>query len=442
MAGDGRRDSTFHERGRPGPSANNRSGGVPDGMLLGGLALVLALALFSWSATGLGGFFVHGTWPDGVTFGNTPKAMSALATQPHDIAAAWPGTPPRQLSGYGLFWGLFISQVLVVIVLAVFVLGTLTRARAVRAARREQTRDAAGPALTKPSATAPATPEPAPTAPTPSAPAATEAQPDAAPASPAPAPPAVLSATPTAPPGPYTRVLDAPGAALVTTRDPRLWAETKDARAKLGPVHLFDPTHLCDTPSRLRWSPHDGCDDRTVAAARAAAMLEPLRSPRPIDAELHNLAETLLRCWLHAAALGGKQFREVHRWAQSASSDAVRILRSRADAGAGTAGELEAALTGHPERRATATELVRRALSPMSQLHVRNSCNATRADRVALDSFIHETGTLYVVGESPEIMPILTALTHNVRERARRTSTAGPLTPPLTEIWDLPSPPR
>lgn len=432
MAGDGR--GRTPER-RDGPGTGTASGGVPDGMLLGVLALVLGLAFFSWSATGLAGFFSHGAWPDGVTFGGTPKAMSSLMTRPHDIAAAWPAASPGRLSGYGLFWGVFISQVLVVVVLAVFVLGTVTRARAVRAARRERQADATGPDFTKPAAS----PRPAADAPAaPSAPAdvrparlgvtATDrAQPE---------PPAAAAAFPVAPDDPYARVLDAPGAAVVATGDPQLWTDTKDARAKLGPVHLFDPAHQCDTPSRLRWSPHDGCADRTVAAARAKALLQPLRSPRPVDAEIHTLAETLLRCWLHAAALDGKQFREVHRWAQSASSDAVRILRSRADAGAGTAGELEAALTGHPERRTAATDLVRSALSPMSRPHVRNSCNATRADRVALDSFIHETGTLYLVGEDPAVLPLLTALGHSVT--ARRPTSPSSLTPPLTEVWDLP----
>ena len=44
------------------------------------------------------------------------------------------------------------------------------------------------------------------------------------------------------------------GALLVVTSDPTVWAETKDARAKLGPVLVYDPSHLCDTPARLHWS--------------------------------------------------------------------------------------------------------------------------------------------------------------------------------------------
>ncbi|MGK5698346.1 type VI secretion protein, partial [Streptomyces sp. URMC 128] len=40
-------------------------------------------------------------------------------------------------------------------------------------------------------------------------------------------------------------VRDAEGPALVVTSNPAVWQETKDARAKLGPTHLYDPTHLC-----------------------------------------------------------------------------------------------------------------------------------------------------------------------------------------------------
>ena len=70
---------------------------------------------------------------------------------------------------------------------------------------------------------------------------------------------------------------DAEGPALILTSNPALWDETKDARAKLGPVLLYDPTHLCDTPARLHWSPTAGCEDRPTAAARATALLAPVR---------------------------------------------------------------------------------------------------------------------------------------------------------------------
>ncbi len=92
-----------------------------------------------WTATGLAGLFAHGAWPDGVGFTGAPPALRSLATAPTDLAAAWPATPPAQLSGYGLFWGLLIGEAMILLVLAVFALGTVACWRAVRAQRRAGT---------------------------------------------------------------------------------------------------------------------------------------------------------------------------------------------------------------------------------------------------------------------------------------------------------------
>ncbi|MGQ4729728.1 type VI secretion protein, partial [Streptomyces sp. Ju416(a)] len=112
-------------------------GGIPDGLLIGLLALLLAAILVTWTATGLAGLLAHGAWPDGVTFFRSPLALRELATAPQDLPAAWPETPPAQLSGYGLFWGLFIGELMVLLVMTVFTLGVVSRGRAVRERRRE-----------------------------------------------------------------------------------------------------------------------------------------------------------------------------------------------------------------------------------------------------------------------------------------------------------------
>ncbi|NEE47465.1 type VI secretion protein, partial [Streptomyces sp. SID8455] len=114
------------DRYRP-RNEDSRSGGVPDGLLVGLLGFLFAATLLAWTATGLAGLFAHGSWPDGVTFTQTPLALRELATAPQDLPGAWPNTPPAQLSGYGLFWGLFIGELMVLGVLTVFALGVLAR---------------------------------------------------------------------------------------------------------------------------------------------------------------------------------------------------------------------------------------------------------------------------------------------------------------------------
>ncbi|MFD9484698.1 type VI secretion protein [Streptomyces sp. NPDC059991] len=492
--------------------------GIPDSLLIGLLAFLLGLTVLVWTATGLAGLFSHGAWPDAVTFTRTPLALRRLIQAPHDLPAAWPDTPAAQLSGYGLFWGLLIGQLLVLLVLFIFALGTWSRWRAVRARAKAAAAMPGNPVLglngggepgrgTPPTHQARTWPPPVMDAgpsssahgdPVAGAPAAADWGADTAgtrawrPAAgtgaartvrtdgaeadmaltPAPGtasrqpddPGAGRLPSPRAarPPrlvygGPDTRrptavqaIQDAEGAALVITSDPTLWAETKDARAKLGPVHVYDPGHLCDTPARLHWSPTSGCEDADVAAARATALLAPVRPQARIDAAMADTAETLLRCWLHAAALDsrdGKAVKQMHRWAQGTGAhEAVRILRTHPKAMSGSAGLLESALTAHPERREIAQQLTARALDALSSIHIREACTPNRADSLALESFAAEGGTLYVVGEAiedprsrPAAMPLLTALASDVVERGRRMAERSPdgrLDPPMTLVLD------
>ncbi|MDN3028824.1 type IV secretory system conjugative DNA transfer family protein [Streptomyces sp. S.PB5] len=452
---DGHRGQNGHgaQGGHRGHGGQGGQGGIPDGLLIGILVFLLGMTLLIWSATGLAGLFANGSWPDGVTFTRTPLAMRQLIGDPHDMPGAWPETPAAQLSGYGLFWGLFIGQLMVLVVLTVFVLGTVARWKAVRRARR-----AAPPVVA--AEAPPAAPEPEPVVETaahhevptprvePVPPAASEPLEVPEPLKVPPRVEKVLVAPRETRQSTATQaVRDAEGPTLVVTSNPAVWSETKDARAKLGPVHLYDPAHLCDTPARLHWSPTAGCEDKQTASARAAALLAPVRPTAKIDQAVADVAETLLRSYLHAAAIDGRTIRHVHRWSQGTQiQDAVRVLRTNPKAAAGSAGELEAALTGHPERRDIAQELTGRALAALFTVNIREACTPNRTDALALDSFVDEGGTLYVVGESiedprtnPGAMPLLTALVSSVVERGRRMaerSSSGRLDPPLTLVLD------
>ncbi|CAL9299605.1 type VI secretion protein [Streptomyces sp. SudanB25_2051] len=483
--------------GAAGPGAQR--GGIPDGLLVGLLGFLLGMTLVVWTATGLAGLFAHGAWPRGVTFTRTPLALRHLIADPRDLAGAWPLTPADQLPGYGVFWGLLIGELMVAAVLAVFVIGTVARWRAVRAAARAARHGHPGKAVAVRTASEAPAPTAAPlTARDPAPVGAPEEEPvrdevpepvrqpvrDAVPEpvrqpvqepvrdglrEPVREPRTVLAAHPPAAafPGPRTAapclvygdraarrpralqaVLDAEGPALVVTSDPSLWADTKDARAKLGPVLLYDPGHLCDSPARLHWSPADGCEDTATAAARAAALLAPVRPRARVDAAIADTAETLLRCWLHAAAVDGRPFKQVHRWAQhgGAAHEPVRILRTHPKATNSHAGLLESALTAYPERRDAARALTGRALAALSLVHIREACTPNRTDTLTLESFAAEGGTLYVVGEPIEdprtdagAMPLLTALASHVVEHGRRMaarSSDGRLDPPMTLVLD------
>ncbi|MFD7856396.1 type IV secretory system conjugative DNA transfer family protein [Streptomyces microflavus] len=460
------------DRYRP-RNEGSRGGGVPDGLLVGLLGFLFAATLLAWTATGLAGLFAHGSWPDGVTFTQTPLALRELATAPQDLPGAWPNTPPAQLSGYGLFWGLFIGELMVLGVLTVFVLGVLARWRLVREQRREDrlygtphgTHGPHGPhgPHEPQEMAAPTQPSPSPLTKASQAPPAPETHttqqtaddttghttPIPLPLSlPSPRTPLLVYAPASVRrPTVVQAIQDAEGPALVVTSDPTVWAETKDARAKLGPVLIHDPGHLCDTPARLHWSPTTGCEHPDTAAVRAAALLAPVRPQARIDAAVADTAQTLLQCWLHAAAVDGRPFRQVARWASGAGAhEPVRLLRTHPKAASGLAGLLESALTGYPERREVARELNVRAFSALSSVHIRDACTPNRSDSAALESFAREGGTLYLVGEPiedprtrPGAMPLLTALASHVVEHGRRMaarSSDGRLDPPMTLILD------
>ncbi|MFF9582906.1 type IV secretory system conjugative DNA transfer family protein [Streptomyces achromogenes] len=445
-----------------------RQGGIPDGLLIGILAFLIGITVLVWTATGLSARFAQGAWPEGVTFTRTPLAMRHLISRPHDLPGAWPDTPPGRLSGWGLFWGLFLGQLMILFVLTAFAMGTVARWRAARLRRATAARDTTrGPARTEPryEAREPRyearehVPEPRHEVPVPRA-EPRPMEPAGQPA--APAPPVVLPVDGDRAGG-WEKVLlaprearqtaaaqavrDAEGPVVLVTSNPALWAETKDTRAKLGPTLLYDPTHLCDTPARLHWSPTAGCEDRQTALQRATALLAPVRPTARIDQAVADTATTLLRSYLHAAALENRTIRHVHRWAQGTQvQDAVRTLRTHPKAAPGAAGELEAALTAHPDRRDIAQELTSRALSALFTVNIREACTPNRTDALALDSFVHEGGTLYMVGASiedprsnPGAMPLLTALVSSVVERGRRMaerSSSGRLDPPLTLVLD------
>ncbi|MFJ4880294.1 type VI secretion protein [Streptomyces sp. NPDC088745] len=505
---------------RGGDRNRGGTGGIPDGLLLALLGLLLGLTVLTWTSTGLAGLFAHGSWPSRVTFPHTPSALRQLAADPGDIPAAWPATPPAELSGYGLFYGLLIGQLLVLLVLTIFAIGTFTRWRHTRTHSRTSTAPLPqeDPTPVSPlgrQGSAPVSPlaqeVPAPVSPLGrqgSAPVSPLAQEVPAPLSPlgrrgrpkgaeragkgaapggaeppapahldtaqapAPAHPGTTAhlTTPRLAPSPSPRtpheglllnrhthrttatetILDAPGPALVLTSDPALWSETKDVRATLGPVLLYDPEHRCDTPSRLHWSPTTGCEDPGTATARARALLAPVRPRARADSAVAETAETLLSSWLHAAAIDDRPFKHLLRWAQgSGAHEPVRILRTHPRARSGAAGLLESALTAYPERREQAQNLTTRAFSALSSIHLREACTPNRTDSLTLESFVVEGGTLYMVGESiedprtrpsgPGAMPLLTALASYVVEHGRRMaarSSDGRLDPPMTLVLD------
>ncbi|GAA3880548.1 type VI secretion protein [Streptomyces sedi] len=389
--------------GPTGPS--RRGGGISDTLLVGLLGVTLALAVLTWTATGLGGWLRHGSWPEGVTFLNVGRALRGLLTDPGDIPGAWADAPPEALPSATLVWGTFLLQLVVLFSLALFVSIRVTTWRARRAARRIADE---------------LPPEPEPHAPFETAPV------DPVPSPPAPAVPVHQTAPPPPRADPVGEVLDAPGGLVVVDPDGSLWTRTAKQRGRRGPLHVYDPGHLTEAPVRLRWAPHRGCERMPTARRRAERLLAPVRPAEPIFQLDAETAETLLRCCLHAAALAGEPFQHIPRWAQGRSlGEPGRVLRTHPQAAGGAVMELESALTAHPGRRDAALKLIGDALRPLEQVHIRQSCSPGRVDALALDNLTHETGTLYVVGDARETAGLRGALLDAVAETQPELAVVG-----------------
>jgi len=130
---------------RPGAGAGayRRSGGVPDGLLVGGIALLLGGVTLFWVATALAGLITRGSLPHPLRFSDTPGAIRSLAVAPNDLPGAWPATPAGQLPGATAFWVTFfvLLGLLGAAVLAAAIAFTGARSRA-RAAREQRLREA------------------------------------------------------------------------------------------------------------------------------------------------------------------------------------------------------------------------------------------------------------------------------------------------------------
>ena len=289
---------------RQAPSGPGRGGegqgGVPDGLLVGAPGLPPRA-----DGPGLDGHGPGRTVRPRRLAGrrhvhaDAPGPARTWPSSRTDLPGAWPDTPPGKLSGYGLFWGLFIGEVMVLLVLTVFVVGVVARWRLVRRQRRA----AAGTATTAsrdPVRTRPGGPgapsgrdghrgspagarSPAPST-TPLRTAAkaapdgdsprsrvragsrrprrvrARAAPRLRPHAPCPAHPLRRLRRPAAPPS--SRPSGTPTAPPSSSpRTPPSGPRRRTPARKLGPVLVYDPGHLCDTPARLHWSPAAGCED-------------------------------------------------------------------------------------------------------------------------------------------------------------------------------------
>ncbi|HEY3502816.1 MAG TPA: type IV secretory system conjugative DNA transfer family protein [Actinocatenispora sp.] len=240
---------------------------------------------------------------------------------------------------------------------------------------------------------------------------------------------------------PFT--IDAPGACIVTSTRADAFTNTYAMRAAKGEVHVFDPNGLTNWPDRLRWSPIRDCERAETASNRAAAIISGSGvANNAKDQFFVDSAKVVLRCYLHAAAVGQRTVRDILDWTnQQTNPDPARILRKYEAEGRavpGWAGTLESVMAMAERPRGVVFSFLTQALDCFSDPRVLDACSPGQGEQFDLARFLSGQNTLYVLGKDQKngsVAPIVTALMEDLFEGTRRIASRKPgsrMDPPLT----------
>jgi type IV secretory pathway TraG/TraD family ATPase VirD4 len=238
-------------------------------------------------------------------------------------------------------------------------------------------------------------------------------------------------------------VLHFPGPVVATTTKHDVFQLTSGIRARLGPVHVFNPQQVGGVPSTLRWNPVAGCADPATAIRRADGFAHAVNMSGTEDASFWTAkASDYLRCLFHAAALAGGDMHLVAGWALGSAEPAEDIL-DRAGAGQWAA-EL-AELRGEAQKTAATIKMVlSRALGFMADPALaRSVLPVGESGGLDIGAFLADSATLYLIAESEHddspVAPLFAAMAgeiHYAAAQAGQAMRGGRLDPPLLMALD------
>jgi type IV secretory pathway TraG/TraD family ATPase VirD4 len=225
-------------------------------------------------------------------------------------------------------------------------------------------------------------------------------------------------------------VLRHKGSAVVTATRHDTYMDTACARERVGPVFVFDPQGLVPYAEKLRWNPVKGCEVPQKAILRARGFAGFAGVGAAVDgggAYWEQVAASIIRSYLHAAALEGLGVEQLLDWSRRpAARQPVRILSRHSDAARGWNEDLAASTEVEPRHRDSIWATVRRAFDCFADPMV---LEATRVDHDTFDptAFLDGHGTIYLMG-SPgaqhSVAPIVAALIEDIVDVARHQAAA------------------
>ncbi|MGV9387242.1 type IV secretory system conjugative DNA transfer family protein [Nonomuraea sp. NPDC003707] len=238
------------------------------------------------------------------------------------------------------------------------------------------------------------------------------------------------------------RVIDAPGAVIVTSVRDDIVEQTAGLRSR---VHLFNPEQVGEWKGNVRWSPVDGCEDPATAIRRAANKVAATDTGGLSDQGFWtNQAAMVLAALMHAAALEGLSMAEVDAWTLDEDPAPLAIL-SRRRPGLNTdraAAQVRRYYALHVRTRDSIYLTLRQVLQCMDDPATAWTLCPPPGEGLDLEDLIRRRETLYLVSGdaiSPATPILFSALVAEIHHTARQLASRRPgrrLDPPVTFVLD------
>ena len=240
-------------------------------------------------------------------------------------------------------------------------------------------------------------------------------------------------------------VLDAPGAVLVTSNKRDVVDATRDPRAEVGPVWVFDPQGIAGQEPTWWWNPLSYVTDEVRAARLAEHFASGSRDPNArTDAFFDPAGQDLLAGLLLAAALDNRPVTEVYTWLTRPTDDtAVDILRTHGYTL--TADQVAGVVSAPDKQRAgiygTAAQMASCLTNRQIAHWVTPQGEADPRPRLRPEELVRTRATLYSLSREGRgtAGPLVTALTVAVVEAAEELAARSPggrLGTPLLGVLD------
>lgn len=237
------------------------------------------------------------------------------------------------------------------------------------------------------------------------------------------------------------RILDAPGAALVTSTRLDLFDVTRSLRATDGrPVYVFNAAGLGGLDSTCCFDPLTGCTDPVTAAHRSADMIG-AGSSGGGDSERawwDGQARRVLAAMMHAAAIGGLGMRDVQRWVSDPVDNTRQITSLLRRSAEPTFVDAAAQFLNMAKDNPRTTTSITSSITPALEWLTSPAAAAAASGATQLDvaELLRRRGTIYLLGGREfHTAPLTAALTGHIAREARRLAARSPggrLDPPLT----------